>query len=199
MADFKLVINNPKDGKSYSREIKDPAAETFIGKKIGDKVDGKEIDMTGYEFEIAGGSDHCGFPMRADVDSIRKKILAVSGVGMKKTASGMRHRKTVAGNKIHARISQINLKILKYGKQKLGEEKKETEEKEEQPKPKGKKEEKKKEKPAEEPKPKGKKEETEKEKPAEEPKPAEKKEEQAKEDKKKPDESKEKPSGGEDL
>ncbi len=57
--------------------------------------------------------------MRKDVSSARKKILAVEGIGMKKTAKGMRHRKTVAGSRIHEKISLINLKVLKHGRQKL--------------------------------------------------------------------------------
>ena len=125
MVDFKVCINDPKTGKSYAREVKGEAAETFVGKIIGDKIAGEAIDLTGYEFEVTGGSDDSGFPMRKDVDTIRKKIMAVEGVGIKKTSHGMRHRKTVSGNKIHPKISQINLKIIKYGKQKLGEEAKE--------------------------------------------------------------------------
>ena len=122
MADFKLVMNDPKTGKSFNGEVKDEAAAVFIGKKIGDTVKGDSFDMNGYEFEISGGSDNCGFPMRKDIDILRKKILAVEGVGLKKKGEGIRQRKTVSGNKIHTDISQINLKIVKFGKQKLGEE-----------------------------------------------------------------------------
>lgn len=134
MADFKVVLNDPKTGKSYQREIKDPISRKFIGLKIGDMVKGEIIDLTGYEFQITGGSDYAGFPMRKDVEgSARKKILAVQGVGLKKKAKGIKQRKLVAGNTIHAKIAQINLKIMKEGKQPLGGEKAE-EKKGEKPK-----------------------------------------------------------------
>lgn len=120
MADFKLVISDPKNGKSYQKELKEPDSNIFLGKKIGEQVNGNEFGLQEYEFIITGGSDYCGFPMRNDVTGAgRKRILAVSGVGLRKTGKGVRHRKTVCGNTIHPRISQINLKILKEGKVKL--------------------------------------------------------------------------------
>jgi translation initiation factor IF-2 len=58
--------------------------------------------------------------MRKDVaGSARKRILAVSGKGLKKKAKGVRQRKAVAGNTLHSNISQINLKVLKVGKENL--------------------------------------------------------------------------------
>ena len=123
MADFKLVIGDSKKGKSYQKEVRDNEAKLFMGKKIGEKIDGGAIGLEGYELEITGGSDYCGFPMRKDVNANRKRILAVKGVGFKKTSKGMRHRKTVCGSRIHGKIVQVNLKILKHGKEKLGEDK----------------------------------------------------------------------------
>ena len=121
MAEFKLVLSNPKDGKSYQREVKAGDANAFMGLKIKDKVKGELIDLTGYEFELTGGSDKSGFPMRFDVvGTQRKKILAVKGVGLKAKRKGMKQRKTVCGNTVHADIAQINLKILKEGKAPLG-------------------------------------------------------------------------------
>jgi hypothetical protein len=62
--------------------------------------------------------------MRKDLDTTaRKKILVVEGIGVKRKRRGQRQRKSVRGNTISAQISQINLKILKYGKEKLGEDK----------------------------------------------------------------------------
>jgi len=118
MTDFRLVISNPKTGISVQKELKDPASKKLIGMKISDKVKGELIDMTGYEFEITGGSDNCGFPMRKDVSgSARKRILAVSGIGIKSKIAGMKTRKSVCGNTIHAKIVQINLKVIKEGKE----------------------------------------------------------------------------------
>ncbi len=117
MAEFKLVIGNPKDGKSYQRVVKDAEAKPFLGKKIGDKVKGEEFSLTGYEFEITGGSDFCGFPMRRDaMGPTRKRILAPNSIGIKNLDKGIRIKKTVAGNTIHLKTSQINLKVLKQGK-----------------------------------------------------------------------------------
>jgi len=124
MAEFKIVLNDAKTGKSFQRELKDNDADFLIGKKIGDSINGETMDLAGYEFEMTGGSDKCGFPMRKDVrGATRSKILAVEGVGLRKTRKGMRKRKTVCGNTIDSGIVQINMKIIKYGKAKLGEEK----------------------------------------------------------------------------
>jgi small subunit ribosomal protein S6e len=130
MVDIKLVINNPKTGKSFQQDIKDEISKQFLGKKIGDKIKGEILDYTGYEFELTGGSDKSGFPMRKDVEgTIKKKILAVEGTGLKKKTSktkkgkmrfkGIKQRKTVAGNTIGQSTSQINLKIIKEGKEKI--------------------------------------------------------------------------------
>ncbi len=126
MAEFKLVIGQ-KDGKSVQKTLREPEAGVLLGLKIGDKVSGDKIGLAGYEFEIRGGSDYCGFPMRKDLPgSARKRIIATKGVGMRDNIQGLRKRKTVCGNAIHAKISQVNLKILKEGKEKLvSEEKKE--------------------------------------------------------------------------
>ncbi len=126
MADFKLTIANPKAGKTYKKEVKDNESRFFMGKKIGDRIKGDLIGMAGYEFEITGGSDTSGFPMRKDVPGTgRKRILAVSGVGLKKSDKGLRRRKTVCGNTIHAGVSQVNLKVIVEGKNPLGPEKSE--------------------------------------------------------------------------
>ncbi len=116
MAEFKVVISDPKTGLSVQREVKDPAAKAFLGLKIGDTVKGETIDLQGYEFEVTGGSDFCGFPMRKDVLGVgRKKILSYAGTGVRKQEKGMLQRKTVCGNTIHAKIVQVNLKAVKAG------------------------------------------------------------------------------------
>ncbi|MBW2972057.1 30S ribosomal protein S6e [Candidatus Woesearchaeota archaeon] len=133
MAEFKLVISDPKSGKSLQKEVKDDNAKRLIGAKIGDTVKGELIDMPGYEFQITGGSDYAGFPMRWDVQgNARKRITAVKGVGVHnkrhlpnpkkkgmRTMAGMRLKKTVAGNTVHAKTAQINLKVTKQGREKL--------------------------------------------------------------------------------
>jgi small subunit ribosomal protein S6e len=122
--EFKINIGDPKTGKTVQKVAADKAAEAFLKKKIGDKVSGDAIGFPGYEFEITGGSDYCGFPMRKDVrGSARKKILVVSGVGIRKNVKGRKIRKTVAGCTIYSKTAQINLKVLKAGEAPLVEEK----------------------------------------------------------------------------
>ncbi len=119
MVDFKVVISN-KEGKSVQRELTDPNSRNLVGKKISDIINGESIGLAGFEFQITGGSDYCGFPMRKDVQGMgRKRIFAVAGVGIRKIGKGIKQRKTVCGNTIHPRISQVNLKVLKEGKEKL--------------------------------------------------------------------------------
>lgn len=208
MVKFKVVISDPKGGKSYQREVDSTEITIFKRKKIGDKIDGKLLGLEGYEFEITGGSDKSGFPMRKDVEGIaRKRVLITGGVGLRKARKGNRIRKTVRGNTVSLNTSQINMKILKYGKAKLEAEAKEGEA-EAKGEEKSAKEEKGEEKKKEEPKKEGskpgeKKEKAEevkeekadkKEKPEEKPT-KEKKEESEKKEKKTKGEDKEKPAG----
>lgn len=117
--DIKVNIAD-KSGKTIKKEIKDEQAQALHGKKIGDKFHGELIDMPGYEFEISGGSDYCGFPMRKDVNGImRKAILTTTGTGNKYNRKGMRLRRTVAGNTIFVKTTQVNLKVIKYGSEPL--------------------------------------------------------------------------------
>ena len=171
MADFKLTIADPKTGKCVQREFKDES-NALLGKKISDKIEGDSINLEGYELELTGGSDNCGFPMRKDVPGTsRKRILAIEGVGLKKKARGIKQRKTVCGNTVYENIVQINLKIVKQGKENLFAAAKEGEAKpEEKAESKEKPAEKKAEEKKEEPKPEAK-----EKKPKEEAKPEEKK------------------------
>ncbi|MFH1455980.1 MAG: 30S ribosomal protein S6e [archaeon] len=111
MAEFKIVINDPKTGKTYQKTLDEQA---FIGKKIGDKIDGNLVGMAGFELEITGGSDVAGFPMRKDIQgSGRKRALLTSGTGVHIKRKGKKVRKTVMGSTISENIVQINLKIVK--------------------------------------------------------------------------------------
>lgn len=128
MAEIKLNIGDPKSKKTITKAVSDNETSVFMNKKIGDKVNGDSFGLGGYEFEITGGSDNAGFPMRKDVKGImRKRILMVSGTGLRKNVEGRKVRKSVAGNTVYAKTAQINLKVLKHGHTPLFEEK--TEEK----------------------------------------------------------------------
>ena len=125
MAAFKIVFGL-KQGKCVQKELPEANAKVLIGKQIGDKIAGDTIGFEGYEFQITGGSDYCGFPMRKDIPGAnRKRIFAVEGIGLHKKKKGIRVRKTVAGNTIHTKTAQINLKMIKEGNKPLIEDKKE--------------------------------------------------------------------------
>ena len=121
MASFKLCISDPSTGKTFQREVKDNAASPFIGLNIGENIKGESFEISGYEFMITGGSDYCGFPMRKGILGLRKSLTVYGGVGFRGAAKGIKRRKTVCGHKIHERISQINLKVVKQGPKKLAE------------------------------------------------------------------------------
>ncbi|MEM3361959.1 MAG: 30S ribosomal protein S6e [Candidatus Anstonellaceae archaeon] len=112
---MKLVISDPKTGKSYQLELK-KEADYFIGKKIGQQIDGSFIGLAGYNLEIRGGSDFAGFPMRDDLEgSQRKSLLLSAGPGYRRKEKGVRKRKTVVGNTISPDIVQVNCVIKSYG------------------------------------------------------------------------------------
>lgn len=130
--EIKVNIGDPKSGKTAKTILANDQAKPLLNKKIGDKIKGDEIGFNGYEFEISGGSDYCGFPMRKDVVGVaRKKILIVGGVGLRHNVPGRKVRKTVAGNTVHPNTAQINLKIVKHGEKPLAEEKPAEDKKEE--------------------------------------------------------------------
>jgi small subunit ribosomal protein S6e len=119
--DIKLAIGDPKTKKVYKRDVKEEDAKGLYGKKLGDKIRGESIGLSGYEFLITGGSDYCGFPMRKDVvGTARKKVLIVPGsIGTRHTRDGIRKRRTVCGNTVYARTAQLNLKVLQHGSESL--------------------------------------------------------------------------------
>jgi len=138
MASFKINVADPKTAKCYKTEAKDAQAAIFMGLNIDEKVDGNKIGLDGYELQIMGGTDYCGFPMRHGILGVRKKITMFKGTGFKGGLKGMKKRKTVCGHKINESISAINLKVVKEGTKKLsdifGEGKKEEAKAEKSPK-----------------------------------------------------------------
>ncbi|MGB9748834.1 MAG: 30S ribosomal protein S6e [Candidatus Woesearchaeota archaeon] len=129
MVEFKLSIADPKNKKTYKKNAKDKEATVFLGKKIGEIVE--LPGFSGYKFQITGGSDYAGFPMRAEISGpVRKRIYSEKGVGFRIKEKGKKLRKTVCGNTIHPKIVQINLKIIEYGTKPLEEQKEEKQAKE---------------------------------------------------------------------
>jgi len=121
---YKLNISggNTGPGKGLSKLIEiDEKKFHFETMKIGDTIKGGLIGFPNYEFEITGGSDTSGFPMRKDVHGPVKKRILVSkrGIGYKPKRKGEKKRKMVRGNEITYDMTLINLKILKYGETEL--------------------------------------------------------------------------------
>lgn len=117
---YKLNISggNEGPGKGLSKLIEiDEKKFRFEGMKIGDTIKGGVIGFPNYEFEITGGSDSSGFPMRKDVHGPVKKRILVSkrGIGYKPKRKGEKKRRTVRGNEVTYDMTMINLKVIKYG------------------------------------------------------------------------------------
>ena len=122
MVEFKAVINDVKTGKSYQVPVAGHHANSLIGKKIGDVVDGVFVSLPGYKLTIAGGSDKDGVPMRADLPGVRRKnILLSDGIGFAAPSDGMRRRKLIRGNTISPETTQINMTISAAGSKSIEE------------------------------------------------------------------------------
>ena len=121
MVELKIVINYK--GKSYPKTLNEEESSIFMNKKIRDKINGNTFGFKDYEFEITGGSDKEGFPMRRDVEGIlRKNIFVVKGdVGTRLRKKGTKIKKNVRGNTFSQFSSQVNLKAIKLGNKNLDE------------------------------------------------------------------------------
>ncbi|MDD1672134.1 MAG: 30S ribosomal protein S6e [Methanomicrobiales archaeon] len=122
MVEFKVMVSDPKSGRAYPMTVSGGAAGIFVGRKIGDEVDGGPIGLTGYKLQITGGSDRDGTPARKDLSGMgRKRILLSGGVGFKPVHDGERRRKFVRGNEITTEFVQINAKVTTHGEKALAE------------------------------------------------------------------------------
>jgi len=113
MAKFKVIVSNPQDGTSKVIEVEEARAASFIGRKLGETIDGIVVDMPATKMQLLGGSDKDGVPMRGNVHGgIRRQVVLSDGPGFKPKNKGERRRKTVRGDTITDEIVQINLKSL---------------------------------------------------------------------------------------
>jgi small subunit ribosomal protein S6e len=120
MVEFKVVVNDTKGGKSYTIPVSGHHANSLIGKKINDEVDGIFVSLPGYKLQITGGTDKDGFPMHSQVQGqVRKKVLLSQPPGFHPTKKGERRRKIVRGDTLSADIMQINVKITKKGEKSI--------------------------------------------------------------------------------
>jgi small subunit ribosomal protein S6e len=88
MVEFKVVINDTKNGKSHQVQVSGHHANSLIGKKIGDEVDGIFISLPGYKLQVTGG--------------------------FKPKEKGLRKKKSIRGNTVNQDIVQINMKVTKH-------------------------------------------------------------------------------------
>ncbi|MGB9915150.1 MAG: 30S ribosomal protein S6e [Candidatus Bathyarchaeales archaeon] len=113
MAKFKVIVSDPETGTSKVVELEETRAAPFIGRKIGEIVDGSVVDLPAHKLQITGGSDKDGVPMRANVHGGgRRKVILSGGTGFNPKREGERRRKTIRGNIITDEIVQINAKIV---------------------------------------------------------------------------------------
>lgn len=120
MADFMVVLSDPRTGHSYKMETTGSAAGSLIGKNIGEEIKGEILGLPGYSIALTGGSDRTGIPARRDLPGfMRRRILLSEGTGFKPTYNGQRRRKSVRGNEITPDFVQINAKVVTYGEKDL--------------------------------------------------------------------------------
>ncbi|MCD4846165.1 MAG: 30S ribosomal protein S6e [Methanosarcinales archaeon] len=122
MPDFRVIVSDGDKGAAYQIEVSDNQANMFIGKKIGDMMDGDVLKLPGYSLQITGGTDKDGFPMRKGLSGPnRRNILISSGVGFKSPVKGMRRRRAIRGEEISSVIGQINVVVAQTGNKSLDE------------------------------------------------------------------------------
>ena len=112
MAIFKVIVSD-KQGKSISRELKDKEAQPLLNSRIGDLVDSSILGISNGKFQVTGGSDKSGTPMRKDVHGgVKKYILLSKGTGMRSDREGIRKRKLIRGNIVTEEIYQLNCLLV---------------------------------------------------------------------------------------
>ncbi|MXR52623.1 30S ribosomal protein S6e [Halovenus sp. WSH3] len=116
MAEFTVAVSNPETGRTHQVDVSDQDANRFIGREIGDEIDGSAVGLDGYTLEVTGGSDDAGRPMREDVKGANlKAVLLTGGTGFNPEKDGERKRVTVRGREISDATRQINAKIVEQG------------------------------------------------------------------------------------
>ena len=113
MVKFKIIVSDPDTGTSKVVELEEARAAPFIGRKLGETLDGTVVDLPAHKVQILGGSDRDGVPMRSSIHGgIRRNVVLSGGPGFSPTRKGERQRKAVRGSTITDEIVQINMKIV---------------------------------------------------------------------------------------
>ncbi|MFB6092802.1 MAG: 30S ribosomal protein S6e [Haloquadratum sp.] len=111
MAEFKVVVSD-ETGDTRQFEVDGQDANRFLGRELGDEVDGGAVGLDGYTLELTGGSDEAGRPMRSDVAGANlKELLLEGGVGYHPEREGERKRVTVRGRQVSDETAQVNATV----------------------------------------------------------------------------------------
>ena len=123
MVEFKVVVSDPKEGKSYQVTVSGQHANVLVRKKIGDEIDGMFLGLPGYKVKITGGSDREGFPMRPEMHTAaRKQLLVSDSIGFHPTDyPGKRRKISLRGGEVSPEIVQINTKVVTHGPKPIAE------------------------------------------------------------------------------
>jgi small subunit ribosomal protein S6e len=115
MAEFDIVVGD-ETGDTRQFEVDGQDANRFLGRELGEEVDGGAVGLDGYTLELTGGSDDAGRPMREDVaGNDLKELLLEGGVGYEPSRDGERKRVTVRGREISDETAQVNAQIVEGG------------------------------------------------------------------------------------
>ncbi|ELZ04133.1 30S ribosomal protein S6e [Natrialba aegyptia] len=117
MASFTVVVGDPDSGSSYQLEAAEQDANRFVGKAIGEEVDGSAVGLDGYTLEITGGSDDAGRPLNGEVPGANLTEVLMEGrqTGFRPSRDGERRRITVRGSEVSDAVAQINAAIVGRG------------------------------------------------------------------------------------
>ena len=117
MATFNVSVADPETGETHRIDVEDQDANRFVGRSIGDEVDGSAVGLDGYTLEITGGSDEAGRPMRSDVvgPNLKSVLMKEDGVGYNQSRGGERKRVTVRGSEVSDAVVQINATVAEAG------------------------------------------------------------------------------------
>ena len=134
MPTFQVVVGDPDSGDSYQFDVDGQAANRFIGRELGEEVDGSAVGLDGYTLKLTGGSDEAGRPMREDVDgpNLTEIMVGEASTGYRPERDGERRRVTVRGNELTEDVVQVNATVSEPGPDPvpvtLGEEESDTDE-----------------------------------------------------------------------
>lgn len=120
MATFTVVVADPETGTTYQRQVDGQDANRFLGRSIGEEVDGDAVGLPGYTLEVTGGSDDAGRPMHPDVRGpALREVLTTGGIGYHPDRDGERRRVTVRGAEASDATAQVNATIREHGDEPL--------------------------------------------------------------------------------